>query len=45
MGTDNVKRLKLLKQKKSWLKKVLAKRDLKIQIMKKIVFRSQLLSK
>ncbi len=36
MGTDDVKRLKLLEQDNNRLKKILAERDLEIVVMKEI---------
>lgn len=36
MGTDDVKRLRNLEQENSRLKKILAERDLEIEVMKEI---------
>ena len=36
MGTDDVKRLKQLEQENNRLKKILAERDLEIEVMKEI---------
>ncbi|MBU3627242.1 transposase [Polynucleobacter sp. JS-Safj-400b-B2] len=36
LGTDDVKRLKQLEQENGRLKKILAERDLKIEVMKEI---------
>ena len=36
MGTDDVKRLKQLEQENTRLKKILAERDLEIEVMKEI---------
>ena len=36
LGTDDVKRLKQLEQENSRLKKILAERDLEIEVMKEI---------
>lgn len=36
MNTDDVKRLKLLETENMWLKKILAERDLEIEVMKEI---------
>ena len=37
MGTDEVKRLRNLEQENSRLKRILAERDLEIEVMKKII--------
>jgi putative transposase len=34
MGTDHVRRLKALEQESNWLKKILAERDLEIEVMR-----------
>jgi putative transposase len=39
LGTDDVKRLKQLKQENSRLKKILAERDLEIEVMREIAAR------
>jgi putative transposase len=36
MGTDDVRRLKALEQENNRLKKILAERDLEIEVMKEI---------
>jgi len=36
MGTDDVRRLKVLEQENNRLKKILAERDLEIEVMKEI---------
>jgi putative transposase len=36
MGTDDVRRLKALEQENSRLKKIVAERDLEIEVMKEI---------
>jgi putative transposase len=36
MGTDDVKRLRQLEQENNRLKKIVAKRDLEIEVMKEI---------
>ncbi len=40
MGTDDVKRLRNLEQENSRLKKILAERDLEIEVMKEITAKS-----
>jgi putative transposase len=36
MSADDVKRLRLLEREITWLKKILAERDLEIEVMKEI---------
>lgn len=41
MGTDDVKRLKQLEQENNRLKKILAKRELEIEVMKEIAVKKR----
>ena len=39
LQTDDIRRLKQLEQENGWLKKIVAERDLKIEVMKEIALK------